>query len=54
MFGLSNALKRFKNSPFENGFRLIVLKLDGKNPAVVMNDVDDLDVVAQHVVNGAL
>ena len=31
----------------------MVLECGGKNPAVVMNDVEDLDLVAQHVVNGA-
>ena len=31
----------------------VVLECGGKNPAVVMNDVEDLDLVAQHVVNGA-
>ena len=37
----------------ESNLKRIVLELGGKNPAVVMNDVEDLDVVAQHVVNGA-
>jgi len=31
----------------------IVLECGGKNPAVVLNDVEDLDQVAQHIVNGA-
>ena len=37
----------------ESNLKRIVLELGGKNPAVVMNDVEDLDQVAQHVVNGA-
>jgi len=31
----------------------IVLECGGKNPAVVLNDVEDLEQVATHVVNGA-
>lgn len=31
----------------------MVLECGGKNPAVVLRDAEDLDAVAQHVVNGA-
>lgn len=37
----------------ESNLKRVVLECGGKNPAVVMNDVEDLDQVAQHVVNGA-
>ncbi|MBU67035.1 MAG: aldehyde dehydrogenase [Cupriavidus sp.] len=37
----------------ESNLKRIVLECGGKNPAVVMKDVDDIDAVAQHVVNGA-
>ena len=37
----------------ESNLKRVVLECGGKNPAVVMNDVEDLDLVAQHVVNGA-
>lgn len=37
----------------ESNLKRIVLECGGKNPAVVMNDVEDIDQVAQHVVNGA-
>lgn len=37
----------------ESNLKRVVLECGGKNPAVVLNDVEDLDAVAQHVVNGA-
>jgi gamma-glutamyl-gamma-aminobutyraldehyde dehydrogenase len=37
----------------ESNLKRVVLECGGKNPAVVMNDVEDLDAVARHVVNGA-
>lgn len=37
----------------ESNLKRVVLECGGKNPAVVMNDVEDLDRVAQHIVNGA-
>jgi gamma-glutamyl-gamma-aminobutyraldehyde dehydrogenase len=37
----------------ESNLKRVVLECGGKNPAVVMNDVEDLDQVAQHIVNGA-
>lgn len=37
----------------ESNLKRIVLECGGKNPAVVMKDIEDIDVVAQHVVNGA-
>ncbi|KPB43489.1 hypothetical protein ALP12_200091 [Pseudomonas savastanoi pv. phaseolicola] len=37
----------------ESNLKRIVLECGGKNPAVVMNDAEDIDQVAQHIVNGA-
>lgn len=37
----------------ESNLKRVVLECGGKNPAVVMNDVKDLNQVAQHIVNGA-
>lgn len=37
----------------DSNLKRVVLECGGKNPAVVMNDVEDLDQVAQHIVNGA-
>ncbi|MEJ8862372.1 aldehyde dehydrogenase [Pseudomonas jessenii] len=45
--------RRFLNYAADSNLKRIVLECGGKNPAVVMNDVEDLDLVASHVVNGA-
>ncbi len=37
----------------ESNIKRVVLELGGKNPAVVMNDVEDIDNVAQYLVAGA-
>ncbi|QXI25617.1 aldehyde dehydrogenase [Pseudomonas vanderleydeniana] len=37
----------------ESNLKRVVLELGGKNPAVVMNDCEDLDQVAQYVTAGA-
>ncbi len=45
--------RRFLNYAADSNLKRIVLECGGKNPAVVMNDIEDLDLVASHVVNGA-
>ncbi|VVP81649.1 NADP/NAD-dependent aldehyde dehydrogenase PuuC [Pseudomonas fluorescens] len=45
--------RRFLHYAADSNLKRIVLECGGKNPAVVMNDVEDLDLVASHVVNGA-
>ncbi|WP_285019104.1 aldehyde dehydrogenase [Novosphingobium sp. fls2-241-R2A-195] len=45
--------RRFLAYAGESNLKRIVLECGGKNPAVVMADAEDLDVVAGHVVNGA-
>lgn len=37
----------------ESNLKRVVLECGGKNPAVVLRDVKDLDTLAQHIVNGA-
>lgn len=45
--------KRFLGYSAESNAKEVVLEMGGKNPAVVMEDAENLDRVAQHVVNGA-
>ncbi|PVZ53967.1 aldehyde dehydrogenase [Pseudomonas sp. B1(2018)] len=45
--------RRFLNYAADSNLKRIVLECGGKNPAVVMDDIEDLDLVASHVVNGA-
>ncbi|MEE9333004.1 MAG: aldehyde dehydrogenase [Granulosicoccaceae bacterium] len=45
--------KRFLNYSAESNAKEVVLEMGGKNPCIVMDDAEDIDVVAQHVVNGA-
>ena len=45
--------KRFLTYSAESNAKEIVLEMGGKNPAVVMDDAENLDRVAAHVVNGA-
>lgn len=45
--------KRFLTYSAESNAKEVVLEMGGKNPAIVMDDAENLDVVAQHVVNGA-
>ncbi|MEZ5534843.1 MAG: aldehyde dehydrogenase [Thiolinea sp.] len=45
--------KRFLQYSAESNAKEIVLEMGGKNPAIVMNDAENLDRVAQHIVNGA-
>ncbi|THH35173.1 aldehyde dehydrogenase [Aliishimia ponticola] len=45
--------KRFLGYAGESNAKEVVLEMGGKNPAIVMEDAENLDRVAQHVVNGA-
>ena len=45
--------KRFLSYSAESNAKEVVLEMGGKNPAVVMDDAENLDRVAQHIVNGA-
>lgn len=45
--------KRFLSYSAESNAKEIVLEMGGKNPAIVMDDAENLDRVAAHLVNGA-
>jgi gamma-glutamyl-gamma-aminobutyraldehyde dehydrogenase len=45
--------RRFLRYAADSNLKRIVLECGGKNPAVVMADAEDLDLVAEHIVNGA-
>ena len=45
--------KRFLTYSAESNAKEVVLEMGGKNPAIVMEDAENLDRVAAHVVNGA-
>jgi gamma-glutamyl-gamma-aminobutyraldehyde dehydrogenase len=45
--------KRFLTYSAESNAKEIVLEMGGKNPAIVMDDAENLDRVAAHIVNGA-
>ncbi len=51
--GSTQTGKRFLKYSAESNAKEVVLEMGGKNPCVVLNDVENLDRVAQHVVNGA-
>jgi 4-(gamma-glutamylamino)butanal dehydrogenase len=51
--GSTETGRRFLRYAADSNLKRIVLECGGKNPAVVLRDVEDLDTVAQHVVNGA-
>ncbi|MGA4637529.1 aldehyde dehydrogenase [Pseudomonas solani] len=51
--GSTDTGRLFLKYAAESNLKRVVLECGGKNPAVVMDDVEDLDQVAQHVVNGA-
>lgn len=46
--------RRFLHYAAESNLKHVVLECGGKNPALVLADADDLDRVAQHILNGAL
>ncbi len=45
--------KKFLNYSAESNAKEVVLEMGGKNPAIVLDDAENLDRVAAHVVNGA-
>lgn len=45
--------KKFLSYAAESNAKEVVLEMGGKNPAVVMDDAENIDRVAQHIVNGA-
>jgi gamma-glutamyl-gamma-aminobutyraldehyde dehydrogenase len=45
--------RRFLGYASESNIKEVTLEMGGKNPAIVLDDADNLDRVAAHVVNGA-
>jgi len=51
--GSTETGRRFLRYAADSNLKRVVLECGGKNPAVVMDDAEDLDLVAGHVVNAA-
>ena len=51
--GSTETGKRFLTYSAESNAKEITLEMGGKNPAIVMDDAENLDRVAAHIVNGA-
>ncbi len=51
--GSTETGRHFLRYAADSNLKRVVLECGGKNPAVVMADAEDLDLVAEHVVNGA-
>lgn len=51
--GSTDTGRRFLNYSAESNLKEIVLEMGGKNPCIVLDDAENLDTVAAHVVNGA-
>lgn len=51
--GSTETGKRFLGYAAESNAKEVVLEMGGKNPAVVMEDAENLDRVAAHIVSGA-
>ena len=45
--------RRFLGYSSESNLKEVTLEMGGKNPAVVLDDAENLDAVAAHIVNGA-
>lgn len=51
--GSTETGRRFLRYAADSNLKKVVLECGGKNPAVVLDDAEHLDLVAEHVVNGA-
>ena len=51
--GSTETGKRFLRYSADSNLKKVVLECGGKNPAVVLEDAENLDLVAEHVVNAA-
>lgn len=51
--GSTQTGRRFLGYASESNLKEVTLEMGGKNPAIVMDDAENLDRVAAHVVNGA-
>ena len=51
--GSTETGRRFLHYAADSNLKKVVLECGGKNPAVVLADAEELDLVAEHIVNGA-
>ena len=51
--GSTETGRRFLSYSADSNLKRVVLECGGKNPAIVMDDAEHLDLVAGHIVNGA-
>ncbi|MEO0917130.1 MAG: aldehyde dehydrogenase family protein, partial [Pseudomonadota bacterium] len=51
--GSTDTGRRFLSYSAESNLKKVVLECGGKNPAIVLEDAENLDTVAEHVVNAA-
>jgi len=51
--GSTETGRRFLHYSADSNLKKIVLECGGKNPAIVLNDAEELDLVAEHIVNAA-
>ena len=51
--GSTETGRRFLSYAAESNLKKVTLECGGKNPAIVMDDAEDLESVAGHIVNGA-
>lgn len=51
--GSTDTGRRFLTYAAQSNLKKVVLECGGKNPAVVLEDAEHLDLVAEHIVNGA-
>ena len=51
--GSTETGRRFLHYAADSNLKKVVLECGGKNPAVVLDDAEELDLVAEHIVNGA-
>jgi gamma-glutamyl-gamma-aminobutyraldehyde dehydrogenase len=51
--GSTETGRRFLHYAAESNLKKVTLECGGKNPAIVMDDAEDLEAVAGHIVNGA-
>ncbi len=51
--GSTETGKRFLHYAADSNMKKVVLECGGKNPAIVLDDAENLDLVAEHVVNAA-
>ena len=51
--GSTETGRHFLRYAADSNLKKVVLECGGKNPAIVMDDAENIDLVAEHVVNGA-